>query len=185
MVDDTGEIWKPVRGYEGRYDVSSFGRVRSLTRKVMSEQGKYRTIQGRMLKPRLEGHEISKRYLFVSLYKDGKERQRKIHHLVLEAFVGNRPANMEGCHKDGNSINNKVSNLKWATREENARDKIRHGATGRGEKSSTAILTEDKVRRIRVMAGNKKTTLKSLANMFGVGETTIHDIITRKSWKYI
>jgi len=185
MLDDTGEIWKAVYGYEGRYEVSTFGRVRSLNRKIMMDNGKFKTIQGRILKPRLEGYEISKRYLFVSLYKDGKEKQRKIHHLVLEAYVGHRPRNMEGCHKNGNSLDNKVSNLKWATRKENARDKIRHGTTGRGDKSPTAILTSDKVRMIRVLANSKGMTIRKLASDFGVADTTIHDIISRKSWKFI
>lgn len=185
MLNELGELWRPISGYEGRYDVSSCGRVRSLTRKIMTESGKYKTINGRILKPRLEGHTISKRYLFVSLYKDGKEKQRKIHHLVLENFVGGRPPKMEGCHKDGNSLNNHVANLKWGTREDNTRDKIKHGHSARGERSATSVLKEDQVRMIRILANAKGWTKKKIAEKYNIGETTVYDIINRKSWKFI
>ena len=99
------EVWRDVLGYDGRYQVSNKGNVRSVTRK----DSVGRKISGIILKP------ISLRdgYLYVSLCKNGKVKTKSIHRLVLEAFVEN-PNNLpEVNHKDENKINNELSNLEW------------------------------------------------------------------------
>lgn len=116
------ERWLPVPEHEGLYEVSDYGRIRSLDR-VSEYAGRRRRIRGRILRPRpmLSGH------LQVHLAKDGVNENRLVHHLVLLAFVGPRPDAMEGCHNDGDPANNRVGNIRWDTRSANCYDRVRHG----------------------------------------------------------
>lgn len=101
------EIWLPVKNYEGLYEVSNLGNVRSFH----FHRGSYQ----RILKPR----KVKDGYLMVALYKNKHCRNFQVHHLVGEAFLRN-PYNLnELNHKDGNKTNNKASNLEWITHIEN------------------------------------------------------------------
>jgi len=113
------ETWKPVVGYEGRYEVSSLGRVKSLPRKDI----RGRTIRGRMLAQitHPSGH------IQVKLSLDGACKQGRVHRIVMLAFAGAQPAGCEVCHNDGNPANNSLTNLRWGTRSENLYDRVRHG----------------------------------------------------------
>lgn len=116
------ESWKPVVGYEGLYEVSDMGRVRSLDRVVKYSNGSTHPHLGRVLKfTPLHG------YPSVCLAKSGTRKTRYVHLLVLEAFVGPRPPKMEGCHNDDIQTNNCLVNLRWDTPSENRRDIIRNG----------------------------------------------------------
>jgi len=115
-VSDGSESWLPVVGWEGLYQVSDWGRVRSLMPGSRAKDG--------LLKPQAHpsGH------LHVSLYGHSKNgTTRKVHHLVLEAFDRPCPEGMECRHLDGNPTNNVLSNLVWGTRAENVHDSLRHG----------------------------------------------------------
>lgn len=99
------EIWKPIKGFEGSYEVSNYGNVRSLDRMVKCLNG-YEHRNGKMLKP----HKNKKGYMSVSL---GKNNQKLVHRLVAEAFVPN-PDNLPIInHIDENPSNNFSSNLEW------------------------------------------------------------------------
>ena len=115
------EIWKPIAGYEGIYEVSDRGRVRSLDR--------VDSIGHRWKGQIIRSHAVSPRgYQGVALYR-GEPRawQPLVHRLVLEAFVGPCPEGMEACHGDGDTTNNAVTNLRWDTPSENSYDTVRHG----------------------------------------------------------
>jgi len=73
-------------------------------------------------------------YLKVNLYRNRKMKRKRIHQLVLETWIGPRPDGKVACHRDGNSLNNKLSNLYLGTHTENERDKIRHGTAAKGER---------------------------------------------------
>lgn len=105
------EIWKNIDGYEGIYQVSNLGRVRSLDRRVWNY-----TKKGRILKSHSNGHG----YQNVSLYNENKiEKHAYIHILVAKAFIPN-PNNYEQVnHKDFNKANNNVENLEWVSRKQN------------------------------------------------------------------
>jgi len=119
----TTEYWRPVKDYEGLYEVSNLGSVRSMDRSIHTKTG-VRHWQGKLLKPRIG----SGGYALVSLYHAGRVIHPRIHVLVLETFVGPRPApDYDCCHNDGNAANNSLCNLRWDTRRENHADLVRHG----------------------------------------------------------
>ncbi|WP_044476437.1 NUMOD4 motif-containing HNH endonuclease [Rhodococcus aetherivorans] len=123
---DPAEAWRPVAGYEGIYEVSNRGSVRSLARNVVRRDGNSYPIRGRMLKqtPTSTGH------LCVDLYNGNGRADRKmcrVHRLVAEAFLGPCPVGMEVCHENGNARDNRVENLRYDTRRSNILDKVRHG----------------------------------------------------------
>lgn len=120
-----GERWKAVLGYEGLYEVSDLGRVRSLDRWVENNGGQ-QFRRGVVRTSSWRGPERH-RMLYVDLWRDGSYRARKVHHLVLEAFVAPRPGRLHGLHGDGDQSNNRPENLRWGTRTENAADQVRHG----------------------------------------------------------
>ncbi|OZC60037.1 hypothetical protein CH276_18855 [Rhodococcus sp. 06-470-2] len=116
------ESWRPVRGYEGVYEVSDLGRVRSVARTTQRGSHALR-LQGAVLNPNL-GTDDKYR---VNLSRNGFVRQVRVHRLVLEAFVGPCPVGLEGCHNNGIGKDNRLTNLRWDTPSENQLDKVRHG----------------------------------------------------------
>ena len=104
------EIWKDIKGYEGYYQVSNFGRVKSIERKVNKWDG-IRTINERILKQNLSHNG----YYFVSLSKNGKRRTYRVNRLVAEAFIPNPDNLPQVNHKEENKLNNNVENLEWCT----------------------------------------------------------------------
>lgn len=118
------EIWRSVVGWEGLYEVSDLGRVRSTPRDVGSRWPAYRRPAGGVI---LSGHRNTSGYLQVKLCRNGRAVTRLVHRLVLEAFVGRCPDGMEGCHGPSGIEDNSLANLRWDTRHENALDITRHG----------------------------------------------------------
>ena len=105
------EVWKDIEEYEGLYQVSNLGRVKSLNRYIISSNGKTLFYKEKILKLRKNKHG----YLYVFLYKNTVQKFYTIHRLVANAFIEN--PNNYPCinHKDENKENNKVSNLEWCT----------------------------------------------------------------------
>lgn len=116
------EEWRDVVGYEGLYQVSNLGNVRSLDRIITyATSGQTRQYRGQLLSPGKTGDRLT-----VSL-GNGTAKSFYVHDLVLIAFKGPCPEGMEGCHNDGNGTFNDVTNLRWDTRSENTYDRVRHG----------------------------------------------------------
>ena len=111
------ERWLPVVGFEDLYEVSNFGRVKSLGRPYCNG---VRSFPPRILRPGPSNYG----HLSVVL---GRGNTWMVHTLVLTAFIGPRPPGAEGCHNDGNPANNHLDNLRWDTRSNNIRDGVRHG----------------------------------------------------------
>lgn len=109
------EVWKAVPGYDGIYEVSSNGRVRSKDRIVRVPGNKSRRLKGKLLSPKQNG----KGYAFVALSKDGVAKNHYIHRLVAAAFILNEENKGYVNHRDGNPSNNQIDNLEWVTHAEN------------------------------------------------------------------
>lgn len=108
------EVWKDIEGYEGLYQVSNLGRVKSLDRVIMRKKQGAIFKKGTILKP-ME----YKGYQYVFLCKDNKQRSIKIHRLVAKAFLHNPDKLPEVNHKDENKQNNRVDNLEWCNHKYN------------------------------------------------------------------
>jgi hypothetical protein len=104
------EVWKPIKGYEGIYEVSSYGRVRSLDRIVPDKNGVAQPFKGKIL-----GQYMSYGYYYVGLTKHCNHWQAKVHRLVAKAFIPNPDNLPEVNHKDEDKTNNRVENLEWCT----------------------------------------------------------------------
>lgn len=105
------EIWRDIPGYEGHYQVSDLGRVRGVTRSFVNKNGHSGHVRGRIMKPGPHGK--YRNYLQVQLSVLDKKKSFTIHRLVMLAFVG--PSSLEVDHKDRDSANNKLSNLRYCT----------------------------------------------------------------------
>jgi len=116
------EEFRPVVGFEGRYEVSNLGRVRSLPHIQLGRNGKPIKRLGRILRP---GRHNKHGHVSVVL---GRGNTRQVHRLVLEAFVGPCPPGEETCHDpDPDPTNNRLDNLRWGTRSDNINDAVGHG----------------------------------------------------------
>lgn len=113
------EVWKDITDYEGYYQVSNLGRVRSLNR-IIKNGRKYK---GKIRKPIPD----SKGYMSALLSKDGYRRMFRIHTLVMNTFAGPRPSNMVVCHGRNGKSDNSLSNLQYATESDNHLDQWRDG----------------------------------------------------------
>lgn len=119
-MDIDSEEWRPVVGFEEWYEVSNLGRVRTWRSKG------YRAVR-RADTPKVVSGEIAKGgYIRVKLTAE-RRVNRPVHVLVLEAFVGPRPAGYHACHNNGVPSDNVISNLRWDTVSNNMLDKARHG----------------------------------------------------------
>jgi hypothetical protein len=174
------EIWRKLP-ISGRHEVSNMGRVRSW---INPGRGAKELEEPRLLKC----GKNAGGYVRVTIEK----RQYFVHQLVLEAFIGPRPAGKEACHKDGNKSNNRSTNLRWDTKKANAEDSIRHGVfpflKGKnrvmpGESNPNAKLTQDQVDEIRRICKTGKISQSKLAKQFKVSRALISHIISGRSWK--
>jgi hypothetical protein len=173
------EQWKPVVGFEGLYEVSDHGRVRSLDRIVSRPTGTYFRA-GRLMR-------ISRQktgYLGLRLCKNGKSVLILVHHLVLSAFVGPRPTRADGCHNDGCKENNRLSNLRWDTRKGNFADKRKHGTQTRGSSHPAARLNETDVERIFDLRANGCTQAQ-IGDWMGIHQVHVGQILRRKAWAHV
>lgn len=166
------EIWRAV--VAGFYEVSNHGRIRRV------KPGR-RTRPGRILRPTL----LPIGYESVLLLK----RRRYIHDLVAEAFLGPRPDGFVVDHVDGNKRNNQPSNLEYVTRAENNRRACALGLLPPppvywGKENPNAKLDEDSVKEIRIRRANGES-LSTLADRFGVSETTISQVALGRAWTHI
>ena len=118
------EVWKPIPGYEGRYEVSDLGRVRRTGRWLRCGPGGggQRRVRTRILALAIGGR--ANNYHRVML--KAPQRHAYVHHLVLETFTGERPVDMVGCHRNDDGFDNRLANLYWGTNLDNLADKARN-----------------------------------------------------------
>ena len=137
------EIWKDIKGYEGLYQVSNLGRVKSLKRKVYAGRNRLRWQYERIMS---NNKSNGNGYLVVNLNKESKDKNKYIHRLVAEAFIPNPNHYLYVNHKDENRKNNKVDNLEWCTALYNNTYKnahIRKGLKNRNNRLSKKVYQLD------------------------------------------
>lgn len=174
-VNSGNEIWKDVPGYEGLYQVSNTGRVKALS--VLKYWGK--TLQKRkeiIFKPTI------RKWGYAEVVLSGKTRLNQgVHRLVALAFIPNPDNKPQVNHKDGNKLNNSVSNLEWATRQEQMDHAISLGLVNSvGESNPNSKLTPAQVLEIRALKGIKSA--QKLAAAYSVGLSAIQKIHYRQTW---
>lgn len=176
------EVWRDVVGYEGLYQVSSEGRLRSIPRLVNSKNNSFALKQGKVL----DGYVDPKGYTQAHLYRDGRCRTTSLHIVVCEAFHGPKPTDEhQVAHGNGRPSDNAASNLRWATPKENSADRLIHGTDGRGEKAPSGKLTAAQVTEIRRDHGGFYGEGMRLARKFGVTNAQITNIIKNRQWMHM
>jgi hypothetical protein len=165
-VEMASEEWRAIPGYEGLYEASSLGRIRSHHR-------------GGKIK---EAVQTRDGYLLTFLHLDGTRHGYNVHRLVCLAFHGLPPEDgMEAAHLDGSRLNNVPDNLVWATRLQNIRHKIEHGTTRPGILSPVSVLTEQQVKE----AWLSPERAKVVAARMGVTHWAIDDVRSGKNWSHL
>lgn len=173
------EEWRAVPGFEGLYEVSDWGRVRSLDRVTVDKIGRVSPRTGRILKTIFNGGG----YPSSHLSRENNSFRVANHTLVLLAFEGPRPPELQVRHLDGNRKNGRLSNLKYGTSLENSADALAHDTTIHSEAHYRAKLTKDAVVEIRAARG--KIYQKELAAMFGVSPSTIGHVQRGDTWNHV
>lgn len=167
---DFQEIWVPAYAWP-EYAVSSKGRVK----RVAGGRG---TRAGHVLKQRINRDG----YACVTLYRHNKKKGFLVNRLVCAAFYGAPPdGDYHAAHADGDRGNNRVSNLRWASRSENEADKEAHGTRLRGEDHASSKLTEKDVAAIRADARPQS----QIAKDYGVSQSLVCMVRTRKVWAHV
>ena len=170
----TQEEWRSVAGFEGVYEVSDKGRVRSLARTYRAlRKGRPAIIP---VPARFLSIYLTSGYPTVALTTAHKSTGHYIHRLVCAAWHGPQPLGCEVAHNDGNRLNPAPANLRWASRRDNLADKIAHGTQLRGDELWFTKVSDESVREIR--KGNRSD--ESWAKFHGVSRSLIWAIRLRK-----
>lgn len=114
----------------------------------------------------------------------GQRNQWKVATLVCTVFHGPRPDGHEVAHLNGDPLDNRAENLAWKTPAANQADRIEHGTSNRGTQHGRARLTEEDVKQIRRMAAAGRPQAEMMAQ-FGIAQTTVSQIVTRKTWAWL
>lgn len=174
------EVWKPVVGHEGAYEVSDQGRVRSLDRDIrlapshQAPSGCTIHIRGRTLRPGLS----SNGYLTVAIERESV----MVQHLVAAAFIGPRPEGLLVLHGDGCRTNNAATNLRYGTYAENAADAAEHGTRTRGSSYRSAKLDEWTAGVVRALKG--MWSQADLAMLFQVSPAAVQAVHDGRTWTH-
>ena len=168
------EVWKDIPEYEGLYQVSNLGRVRSVDRIIVKKNKATMLYKGKILKY----YEDTKGRLSVSLSKNDKKKNIRVHIIVAETFISKRPDKKVICHINGNNQDNRLVNLRYDTQSENIIDIYRQG-------KKHGKLSTDEVIEIRRLYSNGEYTQTELAEKFNVSLGTIECVINRRTYYWL
>jgi hypothetical protein len=182
------EVWKPIAGYEGLYEISSIGRVKSLGRTITDRGHNYRVDRVRVISGRiLRQTRQSVGYLCVRLCSsDTTITTVLVHRLVAKAFLVSSIERNEVNHINGDKKDNRVCNLEWCTHAENQRHAFSTGLVSHqcGSQKGSAKLNEAKVADIKRMIAAGMTNV-DIAKLYGVSTAPISYIRTGKAWTHV
>lgn len=168
------EIWKDIPGFNGHYQVSNLGRVKTMPRLVVRNQsnGNY-TSKEKVLRPG-----ISRGYPVVSLTRNGKAKTYKIHCLVMLAFVGPCPSGQEVLHRDGDRKDATLEHLRYGTRRENMADARLHKTMAGVRNGNSKLTSADIIHIIEAYAAFEE----NLATELGVTSNTIRNLKMNRTY---
>lgn len=176
------ELWRDIPGYEGLYQISCFGRVKSLARNVYNHANKsaYYVSKEKIKKPAVH----RQGYLYVYLCKDSKPKKFYIARLVASSFCEGEYGDLEVNHKDLNKQNNFYTNLEWITPKDNVRHSFKNGQRKilKGPLNPAAVLNWNKVRSIRkdYFSGMKYSDVEK---KYKITSGNLSHIIKFTTWK--
>lgn len=175
------EVWKDIVGYEGLYQVSNLGQVRSLDREV-KHGDRFRNDKGKIL----VGSVTPEGYPQVTLCRENKKRHIKIHRIVATTFMDKPDETYVVNHKDGNKKNNFLCNLEWVSYSRNVKHALEHELSlQRGQTHDSAKLKDIDIPTIKKLRNEYNLNLKTIALVYGVHRVTIGDIINGRTWAHI
>ena len=176
------EIWKAIKGYEGIYEISEHGKVRSLNHLIKYSDGRSRIQKGRILKTSLS----KKGYVRVSLSKQKKRFHTSIHRLLALSFIDNPENKKQVNHINGIKHDNRIENLEWVSNSENQIHAIKKGLTryNYNERHHNSKLTNKGVLRVRNLH-RLGFTNKELAEDYNVSQTAMSNILRNITYKNI
>lgn len=173
------EIWKDVVGYEGRYEVSDIGNVKSKSYVKSNRCGTYITQPRKIIT-----HLCRKGYVTITLSKDKAKIYTRVHILVAKAFLG-ISLEKQVNHKNGIKTDNRVENLEWVTASENVLHAYRTGLKSNGgERHSQKVINSSIVLQMRELY-DKGQTFKQIAEHFNVNYHTARMAAIGKTWKNV
>lgn len=176
------EQWLPIVGYEGYYEVSDRGRVRSLDREVVYTDGRVYWYRGKILKCNVNKTNGA---LMVHLYKGCNRQAHTVHRLVLNAFCPTSNNSLEVNHKNGNRADNSLNNLEWCTRQENMKHGFETGLINNtGTNHGNNVYSDLQIKEAKVMLMNGYS-LGQIETKTGVKKATLHQIKAKKQWNHI
>ncbi len=176
------EEWRAIPGYEGFYEVSNLGRVKSLGRVVERKNNRSHSVRGGILKLGEKNGYVQTKLTIANVRRD-----KNVHVLVASAFIGPRPEGLIVLHGENGKLDNSVGNLSYGTyKQNNAQDRHRDGTACTGEKHYNAVLTVEKIWLARAIVPNgPRGTLRRLAAEWGVTDATLSLAVSGKSWAYV
>ena len=177
------EEWKDIIGYEGLYQVSNLGRVKSINRVVYYNDGRKFNYSSKILKVNINKRNYNNN--IVHLYKNGIRKAIPVHRLVATSFIVNNDNLPEVNHIDGNRNNNKVENLEWSSRKDNMKHAFDNGLINNiGINHGNNIYAESQIIEVKKLL-LLKLPHKQIEEITGVKKGTIEQISRNKQWKHI
>lgn len=162
-------VWKDIPGWEGLYEASIWGHIRSKKNNIALKQF------------------VNSYYCCVNLCSGKTRRKYPVHRLITAAFLGACPDGLQVNHKNLNKLDNRLSNLEYCTAKENIRHAVRNGVQIGcvGEKHWNAKLTDDNVREIRKYRGGKVLSYREVGKKYGINRSQVKAIMYGRAWKHV
>lgn len=175
------EIWRDVVNFEGFYEVSNYGNVRSVDREIKYEDGRVYSYKSKIL----SFNNTKQGYYSAHLYKNCVRKNRKVHIIVAETFLPNPLGLTDVNHKDGNKLNNHVDNLEWTSRLQN----MQHGfSTGlinnTGTNHGNNIYSDEQIIHVKRLLVLRRPH-KEIEAVTGVKKGTIEQISQGRQWTHL
>ena len=165
----TQEYWVPIPNYEGYYEISTIGNIRSIKRSILTKSGYLKPEKERIITQRIS----NKGYSTVTLSKNGQSKSQHVHRLLAQAFIPNPENKATVNHLNGDKLDNRIENLEWATYSENAIHAYKSGLYKSNERKRRLIID--------TCSGEKYTSIKKAAVHLNINYSTCRNYLSGHS----